>query len=104
MPGKFYLCTAGNLINSEVDRKASVGRRTWDMVYKYVPKDKDYYSNVLEGRTGVAIFGPTQDPYLEAFLKADVKILFKSKKCVNPNHKGYLPEQRNTVVVFEALE
>jgi len=102
MPGKFLLFTAGTLITSKPD--PSDNRTTWGRRFIYVPNSKKFYQEKLNGRTGIAIFGPTQDPYLEVFLKAEVKILFKSKKCVNPNHKGYAPEQRNTVVVFEALE
>lgn len=102
MPGKFLLFAAGTLITTKPD--PSDNRATWNRRLIYVPNSKKFYQDRLNGRTGIAIFGPTQDTYLEAFLKAEVKILFKSKKCVNPNHKGYSPEQRNTVVVFEALE
>jgi len=51
----------------------------------------------------VFIFGPTQDAEL-ADLKTQkcVKILFESKKAVNPEHPGTGP--RNTVVVLEYVE
>ena len=54
----------------------------------------------LEGKTGVLIFGPTQDDYLRRFTESGVyNILFTSKKCVNPNYRN--SGGRNTVVIFE---
>lgn len=103
MPGKFLLFGAGNLVSSAYDSSDN-DLPPWRRQVICVPKSKKFFQDSLQGRTGVAIFGPTQDSWLEAFLKSEVKILFKSKKCVNPNHKGYAPAQRNTVVVFEALE
>ena len=54
----------------------------------------------LDGKTGVLIFGPTQDDYLRRFTESGVyNILFTSKKCVNPNYRD--SGGRNTVVIFE---
>lgn len=103
MLGKFYLSSVSRLVESMFDPK-DTSFPIWNRKIIYKARSREYYSELLKSRTGVAIFGPSQDVYLEAFEKAPVKILYKSKKCVNPNHRGQAPEQRNTVVVFEELK
>lgn len=67
----------------------------WRRQWGYKTKE-----NLARNDTCIIIFGPSQDKQLEAFLKDDLyKILYKSKKCVNPNYKN--TGGRNTVVIFE---
>lgn len=103
MLGKFYLSSVSRLVESMYDPK-DTSLPAWNRKIVYKAMTRENYSELLKGRTGVAIFGPAQDAYLDAFEKAPVKILYKSKKCVNPNHRGQSPAQRNTVVVFEELK
>lgn len=57
-------------------------------------------NKTLEGHTGIVIFGPKQEDRLKIFLNSNVyKILFQSKKCVNPNYES--SPGRNTIVIFE---
>lgn len=71
----------------------------WSRDWEYVTKD-----NITDGgKTCVAIFGPNQEKYLNTFLESNkYKIVYKSKKCVNPNYRDSGP--RNTVVIFESKD
>lgn len=72
-----------------------------DHIPKWKRRWESFVKNkTLEGFTGVVIFGPNQEDFLKIFLNSNVyKILFQSKKCVNPNYRS--SPGRNTIVIFE---
>lgn len=76
---------------------------SYDRELGYRKKFNQKYLQENNQHSFVFIFGPTQDDAL-ADLKTQkcVKILFESKRAVNPEHPGTGP--RNTVVVLEYVE
>lgn len=95
MSGKFHCFAVSDLFSSrEIPGQKDIfpmWRRNWEY---YVEKKE------LNGNTGIVIFGPGQDNMLKIFLDNPVyKILYQSKKCVNPNYRS--SPGRNTIVIFE---
>lgn len=94
MSGKFR-CFAVTELFSTKEAPDQDNIPKWNRRWERFVKDE-----TLEGYTGIVIFGPDQEQYLEIFLNSNVyKILFQSKKCVNPNYRD--SPGRNTVVIFE---
>lgn len=98
MSGKFRCFAVTELFKYEYAPGQENIFPLWKREFTYATKEMK-----LEGYTGIAIFGPNQESFLNIFLdKPKYKILYKSKKCVNPNYKS--DNGRNTIVIFEEGE